>query len=348
MKKKIKKALHKFATRSLVVSLVVAMSGILSVGNAKAAEVTSRSDVMTRLEAGVDSNHTITFTTPSGIPASGVFTVTFPAGFVTTDVDVADIDLKDDGNDLTLAGTATGATWGVGVSGQVITFTNGSAAVIANSIMEIQIGTVAESGTDMILNPGVGVYQISIGGAFGDTGDIAVEIIGDDTVNVTATVDETINFDISDTTIGFGPLTSGAARFANGAADGSASETAAHTITVGTNATGGYALTYTGSTLTSGSDSINVATIAGIANGTPGTEQFAIKFSATGGPTIASAYNQASNNASFVAGTTTQVVSDAGPTADDVISAYYLANISSLTEAGSYSTDITYIATATF
>src|SRR6185295_1582630 len=86
-------------------------------------------------------------------------------------------------------------------------------------------------------------YDIAISGTFGDTGDITVTLLTNDQVSVTATVAESLTFTISDNTIGFGTLSSSAARYATGDTAGDSSEVAAHTLVVGTNATNGYTLT---------------------------------------------------------------------------------------------------------
>jgi len=161
-----------------------------------------------------------------------------------------------------------------------------------------------------------------------------------------------ITFSISDTAIGFGSLSATAARWATNDASGSASDTAAHTMSIAANGTGGYAISYNGITLTSGSNTIDAATITDSASGTAGTEQFALGFSTSGNATIASGYDHnaiaANRDWKFVPSTTTTVVSETGATATETISAFYLGNISGITEPGSYTTSITYIATATF
>ncbi|MBI3115041.1 MAG: hypothetical protein HYZ09_00935, partial [Candidatus Kerfeldbacteria bacterium] len=162
----------------------------------------------------------------------------------------------------------------------------------------------------------------------------------------------TLTFAISDTSIGFGSLGAAAARWASGDGTGSASDVAAHTLQITTNARNGYAITYNGATLTSGSNTVSAATITDDADGTPGSEQFAIGFQTNGNATIASGYDHNTTASlrdwNFVASTATTAVSETGATATETISAYYLTNISSVTEAGAYTTSLTYIATATF
>ncbi len=159
-----------------------------------------------------------------------------------------------------------------------------------------------------------------------------------------------LTFSISDTTVGFGDLLSSSARYATGDLVGTTSfGTAAHTLSIFSSAASGYAITYVGSTLTNGGNTIDAATITNDNDGTPGSEQFALGATTNGDGTIVSDYN--ANSAAeykFVPGTTTPFFSESGATAAEIISMYYIANISDATQSGSYSTDITYIATGTF
>ncbi len=107
--------------------------------------------------------------------------------------------------------------------GQVITFTNGTTVVAGGSVITIEIGTNATGGVsnNQIINTSAaGSATIAIGGNFGDTGDMLVEILTDDSVNITAVVDESLSFSISDVEIGFGTLTSANARYATSDAVG--------------------------------------------------------------------------------------------------------------------------------
>jgi hypothetical protein len=340
----------------VVLSLVVSSFGIFPF-TTDAASVTSFKDVLTREKAATLSNHTITFTTPTGVAASAEIVLTFDnSTSIPVALDFEDIDLSDDGVNVTLAAAPSGATWGVvRTSSTVITFTNGSGAVAGGSVIEIEIGTNATTGAtgaEQITNGSAGTTLLTLSGSFGDTGTVAIPIIADDQVVITATVDPTISFSISDNTVGFGTLGAGGARWATGTSgtgSAPAASSGAHELSIGTNATGGYAITYNGATLTSGGNTIDVATISGDADGTPGSEQFAISIGDNGGNvTIPSAYDYASNNYSFVAGTTTTLASETAASTTETIDVQYIANIASSTEAGAYSTTITYIATGTF
>lgn len=163
---------------------------------------------------------------------------------------------------------------------------------------------------------------------------------------------ETITFSISDVTIGFSDLSSTQATWATANEAGSASATSAHNLRIATNAANGYVITYNGSTLTSGSDTITVGDWTDDENGTYGDEEFAISMDTDGDATIATGYDYDGGGANadyeFVVDSTTTIVSESGSTTTEIISIYYITNIAGNTEAGNYTTSITYIVTSTF
>lgn len=358
----------KFLSKATSIILLAAMS-FVNTHYANAAQATSMKAVFDRLKASTATGGiTLTFATPTGIQTGGgdTITLTFSADFTVAATAVAnfDVGLGDSGTcttatytDETIAASPSATEWGVSVSGQVITFSpETDDTLTAGYCIKIEMGDDATTGgtgsTSTITNGAADDDDtIAIGGSIGDSGTIAVDIISDDQVAITATVNSTITFTISDNTIEFGTLSSSAATWADDSA-GSATDTAAHTMTVATNADNGYAVTYNGATLTSGSNTIDVASVTNDADGTPGSEQFGMGFSVSGDATVAAAYDHNATSGSrdwaFVASTTTTVVSETGPTATETISAFYLANISGITEAGAYSTTVTYIATGTF
>lgn len=324
----------------------------LYINKVEAASVTSFSVVLSRIKASTLANQTITFTTPTGVASGQSIILTYDnSTSVPASLDFEDIDITDDTVDLPLAAAPSGATWGVvRTSATVITFTNGTTAVAAGSVLVIEIGTHATSGStgvEQITNGSAGTTKLVLSGTFTDSGTAIMPIIANEQVVVTATVDPTITFTVSDNTIEFGTLSSLAARWANDSG-GSATDTVAHTMTIGTNAPGGYIISYNGATLTSGANTIDVASINNDADGTPGTEQFGASYSTDGDATIATGYNHADPDWTWVASTPTTIISETGPTATETISARYIANISALTEAGNYSTTVTYVATGTF
>ncbi|MFH0853356.1 MAG: hypothetical protein V1853_03025 [bacterium] len=194
------------------------------------------------------------------------------------------------------------------------------------------------------------VKYVNVGRSDASGGDLisATHVSNVNCNNTTNWDFDSITFSISDTTVGFGALTSADARYADGDATGSDIKTSAHTMTVRTAADSGYNVTYYGSTLTSGGDTIDVGDINGVEGGASGSEEFALGMTTDGNATIATGYNAGTDYYTFVAGATTSFASEAGSTAAEIFSMYYIANIRSDTEAGSYSTDITYIMTGQF
>jgi hypothetical protein len=347
---------------------------------AQADPLEDKLDTMSRLgnSSGGDvlSDHEIQFTTPSGVASTETIVITMPSDFDGANdpdgaLDYSDVDFfidgepdqTCDGTEQTVVASGSGAAdnWTAvftGTESRILTLTSGGASAIvgAGSEVCIQIGENATGGStnSQYANPtSSGSLVISLT-AGSDSGDLSVGIIDNDRVSITAEVTETITFAISDYEIGFGNLTNANARFATGTdpygANGPTS-TSAHEMTVSTNGSTGYEITYLGSTLENQSlDDINPATITGSENGTPNSEQFAIGFSTDGNATIVTAYDQEDPtfNYSFVEDTETPFIYEDVPTATETISAFYLANISGITPAGSYSTSITYVATANF
>ena len=344
--------------RALSSSLVVAMLGLLFgpfSQVAYAASLTALSDSMSTVKISTLSNHDIQFTTPTGVTSGQTIILTFASDFsIAAALDFTDIDVLDDATNVTLAASPSGATWGaVRTSATVITLTNGTTAVGAGSVIRIKIGTNAtnqSTGVRQITNTtSTGTKTVVISGTFGDTGTISVQIVTDDTVAVSGTVNQTLSFSISANTIAFGTLDSAAARFAN-TSSGSASDVVAHTLAIATNSTSGYTITVKGATLTSGSNTIT-AVGSSPATSSVGTEQFGIYATKAGGSngTIAAPYATASSFGYDATGSTaTTFASGTSATATETYSLHYLANITSTTEAGSYTASLIYVATGNF
>ena len=356
-----KKLLHSWVTKVLALAIIVTAFGVQS-HVAFAASATSLSDNMSRLKASTASNHEIKFVTPTGVTAGQTITSTFSADFTGVGAIVfGDVDFATGSTnncttatftEQTLAGTPSGATWGAAGSGQVVTITSGTGTVTADRCVRIRIGTNAVTGvtgSNQITNGAVDDDDtIVIGGTFGDTGTISVDIITDDQVVVTAQVDPSITFSISDNTIGFGSLNAADDRFATGDTLGNSSATVAHTLAAGTNATSGYVMYLLGGTLTSGANTITAP--AGPSATTVGSEQFGLNLTASGGSGTADAQYGTASQYGF--GSTSAIQDDiaaaTGPSATTTYSATYVGNITANTEAGAYSTTLTYTATATF
>ncbi len=347
--------------------------GLPSLRLLQAASITGVSDVLSDSAPSAASNHTITFTTPSGIAASETVTITFPSGFDISSLAVGDFDLSVAAVDQTLAASASATDWGVATSGQTITLTAPSSGTpaAANDELIIKIGTNATGGTNQITNPSAeGSYEISIGGTMTDSGATRVVILT--AVTVSAAVNTSFNFSVSgvaaggtvngepitgatgSTTIPFGVLTSGSA------------STTAQLLTVSTNAANGYSVTVqtdgalrsnTGADIDGfidGSDT-NVPTSWATPTGVIGNENTYGHWGLTSDDATTTRANEFGPQEFIAASTTPRVVmSHDGPANGTgmgvgTTTVGYKVEISALQDAADdYSTTLTYIATPVF
>jgi hypothetical protein len=355
---------------SIFVAGVIFFASFAQIELAFAAALTTLSDTQSTLAAGALSDHTIQFVTPTGIAAGQGIAITFPAyptGYATGTFAIANFDFATSTSAtcsgftdaLLAAGAASGLTWGVtqGAS-STIYITSGTAVVPANRCVQIRIGSNAisqASGTAQITNPTSATStSITITSSFGDSGSITENIITNDTVAMTGQVNQSISFSISTTTIYFGTLSSTGAKYASSTnISGDSTETVAHTVTVNTNAPSGFTVSVRGATLTSQQNSANTITQIGAtaASSTTGTEQFGIRATETGGTgtSISDPFKWTTSYGYQATATTSAVLeTGSGSTSNSTTSIRYLANIASITEAGTYAASLTYVATANF
>jgi hypothetical protein len=320
---------------------------------AQAAALTGLSDTMSSLKVSTASSHKIKFTTPTGAAdATDTIVITFPADFNFTGKLISSVTFTHGAttgteNTETLAAIPSATAWGAvfsGAASTTLTLTAptdgiGAAAVAANDKVIITYDS-----TNSINPSTAGSKVINIAGAFGDTGTITVVILTDDQIAVSATVSQTLSFSISTSTLALGTLSV------------SAVTSNSHTISLTTNAATGIAVTYSGATLTYGAYTINAMSTA--TTSSVGTEQFGINSKLNTTPAVgaecsgtapiaaaATGYNTA-NSFKFVTGET--VVSAANSINTTTCTISYIANIAGITEPGSYTSTLTYIATATF
>ncbi len=358
----------------LVFALTFAFTVGLFPNTAYAAPLTSKKDTMTNLSnsgSGDElSDHEIMFVTPTGVASAQTIVITMPADFDGSSdpqgaLDVTDVDFfvdttpdgVCDGTAQTLVATGpTSSQWGAAFSGtenRILTLTSGGASATVGAGHEacIEIGEGATGGTanSQYINPttsGSKTITLSVGSG-ADTGNILVNILDDSQVSISATVNESLTFTVSDNSIGFGTLDPGAARYATGDTNGTGTETEAHNLIVGTNAANGYTMTVSGNTLTSGLFTVNAIGSSNTASSV-GTEQFGLRMNASGGIGVVSAPYAASGFAFDTAAFPDQIASATGASANTTYSVRYLANIGANTEAGTYSATLTYVATANF
>jgi hypothetical protein len=371
---------HTVGISQRVVATLVASAVLLtSIGFyniAQAANLTNVSDLLSDSDLSAASNHTITATIPAGSPGvttGQTITVTFPAGFNLTGVGFADIDFAINGSEQTLAASASGATWGAAIAGQVLTLSSGTGTVTAGQTIRIRVGTNAVTGgtgTQQIDNPATaGSYELRITAGTADSGRTRVAIIRN--VLVSAIVDTTFTFTITgvatSTVINGAPATTGstsptAINFARIAAN--TDEVMGQRLNVTTNSIAGFTVTVaqdanllssTGADIDSFSNGTNVNTPTTWSNPTNNIAQ-----ENTWGHWGLTSDDDLNTNefgtALYVAASTTPraIFQHNGP-ADGITnnigstSVAYRIRITSLQEAADdYNTTLTYVATPTF
>ena len=175
-----------------------------------------------------------------------------------------------------------------------------------------------------------------------DTGVVAASTAGQ--ITVSGAVAETLTFTLATATVALGAITTGTT------GSGTSSMTAS------TNGATGYSISYTGATLTSGTSTITALTAGGASS--TNNSQFGINLRLNTTPAVGADKSGAGSGAygtgydtvnTFKFLTTGDVIATASAvTNSNTFTTSYIANISGATPAGSYSTVITYVATANF
>lgn len=236
------------------VGVILWSLGLTSIPLVGAASISGVSNTLSDTDPSAPSDHTITFTTPTGIVNGQIVTIDFSDGPFTgtSSITAADIDVQNGASDLAVAASC-GGTDEVGVSFTGATlyveFCPGDgASIAAGGTTTIEIGQNASSGVNQLINPAVtGPYEILIGGTQSDSGSTLVYII--ENIEVSASVDTIFTFTVS----GVGPnqavngATTTGSTTANAIAFGNlvqnTASTTAQDLTVITNASQGYVVT---------------------------------------------------------------------------------------------------------
>ncbi len=374
-----KKALHiahklflRVGKRTLASSLVLALvMSLVPYIQIQAATLTPLTDTMSTQAKNVTATHTLAWTQGSGHAvtagdtiiidfANADFTLNAAGSWQTSDFSYTDSvrtnqapvavgaspSCSAGSNNYTVAIDATNNTF-------TITACSSWTAPSTGSAITFVINGTTASGTGTMTNANAdtnnSIFTVTNTGSNTDSGSGAVVIETNDVVTVTATVNPTLTFSVGSASVALGTLTT------------SGAGTGQHQMDIATNGTGGFSITYNGATLTSGSDTIDAY---GATATTPasGTEGFGINLKSNTSPAVSGSANPVTNagatcNAStqyntsnqyaFVASTTTTIATATGAS-DCTYHVSYLAEISTVTAAGSYSTNITYVATGTF
>ncbi|MCR4308284.1 MAG: hypothetical protein NUV80_07055 [Candidatus Berkelbacteria bacterium] len=363
----------------LVVAVVILSLFLPFTPAAFAAPVTSFSDTLSTMKESVVANHTFTFTIVDDWQAGETLALAFPAGFTGAgfaNTEPEDFDVTDDGVDQTLvaSGGCSGAAIEVEITTADIvdpigfTFTRcaADATIAAGSIVVIEIGTNATSGSagnDQITNQTAAEnttdakVTLTGGGGYSDTGTLALEIVADNDVTVTATVDPRITCTFTGLTTTFASL--------SGPVTTSDTNT---TITTSSNGNNGINITvydagdatnpglYKSSATTyliGSADSAysNTATLTSDVDG------FGISGASSGGSGAALTVDgrfDASGGANEMgglevgAGAAISIAASTGALASRVLTITHKAAVSGLAPAGSYTDTITYVCTGIY
>jgi hypothetical protein len=173
--------------------------GLPSLRFAQAANVTQFSNTLSTSEPNTAADHTIVFTTPSGVDNGETITIDFSHGPFTgmSSTTVADILVNDGTTDLTTDADCSGAETSAVFAGEVLTITfcvGEGASIPPNGTTTISIGENA-GGTNQLINPAVaGSYRIELTAGSDDIGTTRVAIVAP--VEVTATVNTVFNFTV--------------------------------------------------------------------------------------------------------------------------------------------------------
>ncbi len=335
-----------------------------------AASITTAQDILSRSQTSTATQQTITFITPTGAALNSTVTLTWESGFTIPTHDALNYDFAFSSGgtcsgftEQTLADSPTTTNWGVGTNTgtRVVTFTAPSSSnnVPANRCIQIKFGTHASQGGAGAANAttpsGAGDYTVTVGGTFGDTGTMAVNIVADDSIDVTATVATSISCTVNNTSTAFGTFTV--------ATVATASPTI--TWTVSTNASSGYTLTVRdagngsnpglysagasyliGSADNSFNNSAELSSGVSIGYGLQATDTDGDAGSAT--TAVQSPYNVSSDNVGGFELTAQDLAEATGPVANATVTSTLKAKVSGLVPAGSYVDTLTYICTGIY
>ena len=327
----------------IVASLVLASSSFLVLGGqASAAQITARKLTLGSSVASATTTYTFNMTLASATviqsaeavictTASGACTT--PSGFVNSSSTLP--------SQPTNLGDASGWTVNTSPAGKLRLKKTGNVAAPTGSTTITFGNVVNPSATNSSFFARITTYSDDAWTTAIDAGSVASSTAGQ--ITVTASVDETLTFTLSSATVALGSLTT--------ATTGSSTST----MSASTNATSGYVISVNGSTLTSGANTITA--LASNATSTQNSSQFGINLKANTTPSVGSEVSGAGSGAaaanyntsnSFRFGTGETVASASGATNSNTYTVSYIANIGATQQAGSYSTALTYIATATF
>jgi hypothetical protein len=190
-----------------------------------------------------------------------------------------------------------------------------------------------------------------------DSTNFVIDILASDQISISGVVDPTLTFSISDSSIGFGTITSAAVRYVTADLLGSATEATnglPSTVTVSTNGTGGVVVEIKDTNANSASGLYSNAgsgkTIASAASTavTLGNEGFGVYGKNSSNITLSEAFDNDSTADLAISTTFQTIASTAGPVSSGSFDISAKAGVSGSTPAGSYADTLTVVATGKF
>lgn len=344
------KRILKFRRKISILAAAALMLGsiVFQVSLTQAAGLSALSDTMGSVKISTASSHVIKFTTPSGASTAGAtIVVTFPSDFNFTSKTIGSVTFThgaSTGAESTevLAAAPSATAWGAvfsGTSQRTFTLTAPTDGVGTSALAANDKVIITYDSTNSVNATTAGTKVITIAGTFGDSGSIAIALVGDNQVAVTASVDPSITFSLSGNAANLGTLSV------------SAINTSALAATTSTNSLSGFSTTIQQdhALQIDGTHTIPAVT-AGVHLG---TREYGIS-TTDSAQTITS--DTAANcttppNPKTAAPITTSAQSIAGATTGPVTEGNTFclaASIDGATTAGVYSQTLTFISTATF
>ena len=153
----------------------------------------SISDTLSDVRPSVAANHELKWTVSDagGISEGESFVLSFASQFNTAGIGIGDVDLFDDGGDLTVAANCSAGEKAGFVNNGDDTFTfticaDDGGTIGSGSVVMIKIGTNASGGSNQITNPSAGGYLVGFtgSGGYSDLDQTHVVILSGATVTV--------------------------------------------------------------------------------------------------------------------------------------------------------------------
>lgn len=331
--------------RTIVLAIVISALPVMNINSVNAASISGRSVALSN-PVGDASGVTYTLSTAALLSSTAVKSVEVkfcaapsgscvkPAGFANASSTLA--------SQPTGLGAASGWTVSAVTDGSLRILNASNATTPSGAVSVVWNGVHNPTAVNATFYGIITTYSDSGWTTPVDSDGVALSTAGQ--ITVTANVDETLTFTLAAATVGLGSLTS------------STTGTGVSSMTASTNAATGYSIAYSGTTLTSGSNTI--AAMASPAASTQNSKQFGINLMANTTPAIGSnksgsgtgapaAGYGTSNSFKFnTAGET--IASAAAATNSNTFTTSYIANVDGVTPGGAYSTVITYVITANY